>query len=148
MSESISTCWSGVSESKVCTMTNMSSMPMPRSRNGRMLWSGPKKSPTPVRNVIFYFFFLFFFNSFWFFYLQLLYFNFQQNFSCSSFIYLFYQINFCRSLYLNQGPMESEATALPSEPQSLPVHNVFFKKWAIPGLFFLYFRPFNTVDSK
>ena len=24
----------------------------------------------------------------------------------------------------------------------------FFKKWAIPGLFFIYFRLFNTVDNK
>ena len=25
---------------------------------------------------------------------------------------------------------------------------IFLKKWAIPGLFSLYFRLFNTVDSK
>ena len=27
-------------------------------------------------------------------------------------------------------------------------HSFFFKKWAIPGLFFIYFRLFNTVDNK
>ena len=25
---------------------------------------------------------------------------------------------------------------------------IFYKKWAIPGLFFRYFRLFNAVDSK
>ena len=29
-----------------------------------------------------------------------------------------------------------------------PWLQVFFKKWAIPGLFFIYFRLFNTVDNK
>ena len=29
-----------------------------------------------------------------------------------------------------------------------PMPIAFLKKWAIPGLFFLYFRLFNTVDSK
>ena len=30
----------------------------------------------------------------------------------------------------------------------IPYSTVFLKKWAIPGLSFLYFRLFNTVDSK
>ena len=44
---------------------------------------------------------------------------------------------------LNPGPLMLGVTALHAVPQALFIGAYFFK-WAIPGLFFLYFRLFNT----
>ena len=50
------------------------------------------------------------------------------------------QYTFCPWLDSNSGPLESEATALPTEPQPLPLIGVVFKKtndtWKEAGLIF------------